>query len=676
MPFDLNVETSDFEGSAGLFQILPGGPRDILMWSSEFANSINAYDLRSGELIGDFGGNWIPSWSADGNRLARIRDDITVIEEVQSGAALYQNEGWMRAAEFDSTGSHSLITFVVIRPVSYEATPSSAVLVDLNSGTEVELPEMPGGIFGASFTPDESQIVTLGGDGAIWVLDANSLERVRQLQDADVATEMAATRPVFTADGRWMFSAADGVARLWHFESGRQLGQPFPSQPGGVPYGIADGELLRVVTAFQGNALIWNMDTSAWADTACRAAGRNMTRAEWRLFGPVDTDYRATCPQFPIEDAPAESDIAASEPVPFTVASSTATTEEPSEPEPTTEESVAEGTVRLPGTGTTITPGRADWATGYFQVAVYAALLEELGYTVADPATNEYSPTVAYPVMAAGVIDFWPNGWYPQHDIHFNRQLTDGSAVGDHLVVIGHQLVKSGLQGLVITKSVADEHNITSLSQINDDPALVALFDVDGNGLADVFGCPEDWTCDNVIDEMISFNQWTSLEQTKADYDELMTVSVNRVSAGEPILQYTWSPSGHLARLIPGDNVLWLNVGDESNVLDGSTASGLDYRATGTTGLGDTCTATECWVGWPVEDILVTANRQFAEANPAAVALFEVVELGGEAIANQNVRYTGGEDSEADIRRHAAEWIAANRTLVDQWISYALDAVD
>lgn len=38
----------------------------------------------------------------------------------------------------------------------------------------------------------------------------------------------------------------------------------------------------------------------SWADIACRAAGRNMTRSEWELFGPKDTAYRATCPEFPL----------------------------------------------------------------------------------------------------------------------------------------------------------------------------------------------------------------------------------------------------------------------------------------------------------------------------------------------------------------------------------------
>jgi DNA-binding SARP family transcriptional activator len=38
-----------------------------------------------------------------------------------------------------------------------------------------------------------------------------------------------------------------------------------------------------------------------WFDIACDAVGRNMTRAEWEQFGPRDTEYRATCPQYDIE---------------------------------------------------------------------------------------------------------------------------------------------------------------------------------------------------------------------------------------------------------------------------------------------------------------------------------------------------------------------------------------
>jgi hypothetical protein len=48
-------------------------------------------------------------------------------------------------------------------------------------------------------------------------------------------------------------------------------------------------------------ASLWNLDVSTWADTACRLAGRNLTREEWADFVPRTIDYRATCHAYPIE---------------------------------------------------------------------------------------------------------------------------------------------------------------------------------------------------------------------------------------------------------------------------------------------------------------------------------------------------------------------------------------
>jgi glycine betaine/proline transport system substrate-binding protein len=188
---------------------------------------------------------------------------------------------------------------------------------------------------------------------------------------------------------------------------------------------------------------------------------------------------------------------------------------------------------------TTVRPGRANWSTGYFQAAVYSALLRELGYTVLGPELNEHPPAEAYLAMAQGEFDFWPNGWYSQHYTWHERELEDGSLVGEHLVVLGDQMAAGGLEGLVITKSVAAEHGIESLGQINDDPELTALFDADGNGLAEILGCPDDWTCDDIIDEIIEFNGWSNLEQVKAGYPGLVATSIDRVENAEPVIQYT-----------------------------------------------------------------------------------------------------------------------------------------
>ena len=73
-------------------------------------------------------------------------------------------------------------------------------------------------------------------------------------------------------------------------------------------------------------------------------------------------------------------------------------------------------------------------------------------------------------------------------------------------------------------------------------------------------------------------------------------------------------------------------------------------------------------------DIQVTVNKDFAEANPVAMELFKVVELTIDDIAAENVRYDAGEDSDADVERHAAEWIADHRPLVDKWLATARSA--
>ncbi|MCY4371948.1 MAG: hypothetical protein OXF41_21565 [bacterium] len=40
-------------------------------------------------------------------------------------------------------------------------------------------------------------------------------------------------------------------------------------------------------------------------------------------------------------------------------------------------------------------------------------------------------------------------------------------------------------------------------------------------------------------------------------------------------------------------------------------------------------------------------------------------------VALQNVRMQAGEDSEDDIKGHAAEWISNNRDLADSWLRAA-----
>ena len=44
--------------------------------------------------------------------------------------------------------------------------------------------------------------------------------------------------------------------------------------------------------------MIWDLDPAVWRVRACEAAGRNLTRDEWKNFLPEGEPYHVTCPQY------------------------------------------------------------------------------------------------------------------------------------------------------------------------------------------------------------------------------------------------------------------------------------------------------------------------------------------------------------------------------------------
>lgn len=358
----------------------------------------------------------------------------------------------------------------------------------------------------------------------------------------------------------------------------------------------------------------------------------------------------------------------------------------------------------MPGEGVTVTMGRADWSTGYFQAYVYQALLEELGYEVTDPALLELGPSLAYLSMAQGDFDFWVNSWYPGHMSWWEPELPDGTQVGDHLSAFGPapdvaggfsinfdesvtgSIIAGGLQGFLITKTFAEEYGITTMDEFNANADAIAAYDaqdpVPDNGIADIYGCQESYTCDNIIQNQIAFGDgtaaWDSIQQSIAGYDAMFAEALAKVTAGDPMIIYTWTPSAYITELRPGDNVVWLGV---DAVLDDSNPTGQEggeahSQLPGTAAIGDAnCPASvdnTCQLGWIAADILVTGNTAFLEANPVAAELLSLVVLPIIDVSLANVAQAAGADTNEAIRGLADDWIAANRDKVDPWLAEAL----
>ncbi len=323
----------------------------------------------------------------------------------------------------------------------------------------------------------------------------------------------------------------------------------------------------------------------------------------------------------------------------------------------------------MPGEGTTVTLGRATWDTGFFQAELFGLLLEELGYTIdnVEPLAND-----AFYISAAnGDVDMWANGWFPIHNVYLEDPKVQGK-----IEPVGYEVKSGALQGYLIDKATSEEHGITNLGDLSD-PEVAALFDGDGNGKADLIGCPEGWGCAKVINHQIpAYGLEDTVEHVQGEYALLMADTIARYQRGEPILFYTWTPNWTVNKLKPGEDVVWLEVPEpalpedqaEMESEEFTTVSGITGCATGE----DTCA-----VGWTYGDIRVVANSEFLAANPAVRGLAEAVEIPFEDITEQNAWMEDNDmRSSEEIREYAQGWIEENRDMVDSWLAAARVAAE
>jgi glycine betaine/proline transport system substrate-binding protein len=268
-----------------------------------------------------------------------------------------------------------------------------------------------------------------------------------------------------------------------------------------------------------------------------------------------------------------------------------------------------------------------------------------------------------YFFSANGVVDFWANGWFPMHNHNLEYDQVTGKTEP-----IGFQVSQGGLQGYMIDKSSAEKYGITNLGDLAD-PEIAAIFDNDGDGKADLVGCPPTWGCARLIRHHLdAYGLSDTVTHLQGDYSESMIATIARYQLGQPVLFYTWTPNWTVSELTIGEDVMWLSV-PFSAVPDDPSA---DTIVDGLPG----CLETPCDMGFDVSDIRVVANADFLEENPAAANLFALVKIPLNDIADQNARMRNGESSPEDIRRHALEWIEENRDQVDQWLETARAAAE
>lgn len=307
----------------------------------------------------------------------------------------------------------------------------------------------------------------------------------------------------------------------------------------------------------------------------------------------------------------------------------------------------------LPGKGITVKPVQSTISEESFQTLLVSRALEKLGYSVKPPDEVDYN--VGYTSIASGDATFTAVNWQPLHDDMYK------AAGGDKKFFREGNYVTGAAQGYLIDKKTAEKYHITKIDQLKD-PKLAKLFDTNGDGKADLTGCTPGWGCEAVINHQISAYQLgNTVEHNQGNYSAMIADTIARFKEGKPILYYTWTPYWVSYTLVPGKDVVWLQVpfssmpGEQKNV-DTQLPNGTNF-------------------GFPVNTMHIVANKAWAEKNPGAAKLFSEMKVPIADINAQNARMHAGQSSEDDINRHVDGWIKAHQTQFDKWITDATAAV-
>lgn len=300
----------------------------------------------------------------------------------------------------------------------------------------------------------------------------------------------------------------------------------------------------------------------------------------------------------------------------------------------------------MPGKGVSVQPVQSTIAEEKFQTMLVDEALRELGYDVKPIQEVDYS--AGYTAIANGDATFLAVNWYPLHNTMYKN------AGGDDKFYRKGYYIKGAAQGYLIDKKTADKYNIDNLGDFKD-PKIAKLFDTNGDGKADLTGCQAGWGCEGVIEyQLDAFNLRDNIQHNQGQYAAIISDTITRYNDGDSIFYYTWTPYWVSGILVPGKDVVWLEVPHSANPngTDTSLPNGKNY-------------------GFDINSERIVANKEWADANPAAAKLFEVMSLPVNDVSAENMKIRQGEDTPKDIMAHTQAWIKAHQETFDGWLEAA-----
>jgi glycine betaine/proline transport system substrate-binding protein len=285
-----------------------------------------------------------------------------------------------------------------------------------------------------------------------------------------------------------------------------------------------------------------------------------------------------------------------------------------------------------------------------FQVGVVAEVLKKMGHDV--EYTNGVSYDIAYQTIANNAnskdVYFMAASWDPLHNPKIE------GVGGDKKIIKPGQYISNCAQGYLIDKKTADKYNIKYYNDLKN-PKIAKLFDIDGNGKADLTGCIPGWGCHDVIEHQLdAYGMRDIVQHNKGEYSALIADTIANYKTGKPILYYTWTPYWVSGKLVPGKDVVFLQVTHSANPHTKSTklSNGADY-------------------GFNVNSQKIATNASVAKNHKDILKLFEIMTLSVNDVSGQNMLMSNGQNKDKDIKRHISMWLKQNSAKVNAWIKEA-----
>lgn len=297
-----------------------------------------------------------------------------------------------------------------------------------------------------------------------------------------------------------------------------------------------------------------------------------------------------------------------------------------------------------------VTALKSNIAEETFQMLIVAEMLKKMGHEI--EATNDVNYDIAYQTIANNAnskdVYFLASMWDPLH----NGKIE--ALGGEKKIVKFSNFISNCAQGYLIDKKTADKYDIKYYNDLKK-PEIAKLFDQNGNGKADLTGCNAGWGCEKVIEHQLdAYGLRDTVEHTQGEYSALIANTIANYKTGKSILYYTWTPYWVSGKLIPGKDVVFLQVTHSANPNTDSTklSNGADY-------------------GFNINHQKIAANASVVKNHKDIAKLFDIVKIDVNDISGQNMLMAKGQNKEKDIQRHAQSWLKQNSTKVDAWIKEA-----